>query len=151
MPVLPPCLVPSTSEYHGLNIPPVANASNVPASNPNNNDNNNVNNNNNNDNINNNNNNINDNHNISNRSSVSNTNDSTKTDTNANSSAENDASNSTSRDGDNNCNTVNGNVINENGNSQPVTAIECNNVLASHESIVTSPISSTNGNVPLSK
>lgn len=135
MPVLPPCMVPSTSEYHILSLPPIPNistqaASNVPASN------NAVSSNNNNSNIINNNNSSN-NSNVNGTASVSNDNNGNVD--NANSTA------AATGDGDND-GTANGDVNRDSDSTQLITTVQCNNLLTSHESNLST--SSANGSIP---
>lgn len=137
MPLIPPPVVSSASDYHSLSLPSVQNSttSSVPvnaaiinsASNDNANDILQINL------INNN----------SNNTVMSNNN--SNNDTNGN--GQNLMGNSTSRDGDSNGNIVNEEIANVSGNSALVTSFPCN-ILTSHESSLTPSAPAVNGNVP---
>lgn len=134
MPVLPPCMLPSTSDYHILNLPSVPNTSTVTAipvsissiSNTNN-----VNNN------------------LSGLSnfSVSNNSTSNKNDSSVTGNGDNISTNTTSRDGDN-FNTVNGDMISDSSSSQLVTSVQCNTMLTSQKSNLPASVPTANGSIP---
>lgn len=138
MPLIPPPVVSSASDYHSLSLPSVQNSatSSVPVNAT-------INNSSSNDNVNdvlhinliNNN---------SSNTVMSNNNNSSN-DTNGN--GQNLIGNSTLRDGDSNGNIVNEEIANVSCNSPLVTSLPCN-ILTSHESTMTASAPAVNGNAP---
>lgn len=134
MPVLPPCMLPSTSDYHILNLPSVPNTSTVttiPVSISSISNTSNVNNN------------------LSGLSnfSVSNNSTSNKNDSNVTGNGDNASTNTTSRDGDT-FNTVNGDMINDSSSSQLVTSVQCNTMLTSQKPNLPASVPAANGSIP---